>query len=193
MCIEHWLCSCFDVPLLLFGYLWTLQVWRGICIMQFLFIHVLSGKLNYICLDQIPWSSIMWHCYKFMCFYRNMCLVSFFFFKVGSISHTSVEMQTRYTIKHNHSLQYSNVINVSVHQNNHQAPLLQMLQSRSTFATHKFFVSEIPVYGQVAGLTYLVLMRIAWDQHNEQIQRIISDTGCLSWHSQFVNCDIVYL
>jgi len=34
---------------------------------------------------------------------------------VGSFSDISVEMQTRYTIKHNPSVQYSNVINVSVH------------------------------------------------------------------------------
>jgi len=48
-------------------------------------------------------------------------------FLVGSISDTSsVDMQTRYTIKHNPSVQYNNVINVSVPQNSHQVPLLQM-------------------------------------------------------------------
>jgi cell division protein YceG involved in septum cleavage len=59
-----------------------------------------------------------------------MCLVFFFFFLVGTISDTSVEMQTRYTIKHDPSLQYNNVINVSVHQNSHHIPLLKMFKKQ---------------------------------------------------------------
>jgi hypothetical protein len=42
MCIQHWLCSC----LLLFGNLWTLQIWGGIWLMLFSFICLLSVKLS---------------------------------------------------------------------------------------------------------------------------------------------------
>jgi len=70
-----------------------------------------------------------------------MCLVFFLaYFLVGSISDTSsVEMQTRYTIKHNPSVRYSNVINVSLHRNNHQAPLLQMFKKQKNVCNMQIF------------------------------------------------------
>jgi len=39
-----------------------------------------------------------------------------------------IEIQTRYTVIHNTSMPYNNMLYVPVHQNHHQAPLLQKLK-----------------------------------------------------------------
>jgi hypothetical protein len=59
------------------------------------------------------------------------------FHLVSNYSFTSllIEIQTRYIVRHNTSMLYSNVLYVLAYQNHHQATLLQKFKNISTFAT----------------------------------------------------------
>jgi len=65
------------------------------------------------------------------------------FIRIYPVVFTIIETQTQYTVRHNTSMLYSNVLHGSVHQTYHWAPLLHKFKIIRTFATCKFFVSEM--------------------------------------------------
>ena len=86
------------------------------------------------------------------------------FCRVGSAlspNEDVIQIQTKYTVRHNTLMPYGTVLRLSVRRNRHRAPLLQSLKALSTFTTCNSFVSEI-------SLIYVMI-----------------------WHDVFVNCNWV--
>ena len=58
------------------------------------------------------------------------------------------EIRMKDTVKHNILMPYNNVLHVLVHQNHHQAPLLQKFKKHKNICNMEFSVSEISlIYG----------------------------------------------
>ena len=70
-------------------------------------------------------------------------ITSFHFLSNYSFTSLLIEMQKRHTVKQNTLMLYSNVLHVLAYQNIIEHPYYRSLRNINTFATFKFYVSEI--------------------------------------------------
>jgi hypothetical protein len=82
---------------------------------------------------------------QFLC-HDHDTVASFHLVSIYSFTSLLIKMQTRYTVRHNTLMLYSNVLHSLAHQNHHQVTLLQKFKNMSTFATLTFRGPCIVIY-----------------------------------------------